>query len=298
MVGAARLSAPELIPPREIAMRLVQPNTAQHLKWREDTAEALLDTLIELIRTPAAVAPDLVILPETAIPWLLNRPGTVLEELADASGGVPIALGVQREEGLRFYNSLAVIDGNGEAFATYDKFHLVPFGEYVPFGDFAARFGVTAFAAQEGNTYSAGSGASVLDLGRLGKVQPLICYEAVFPQDLRAAPDRPDWRLQVTNDGWFGTFSGPYQHFAQSRLRAIEQGLPLVRVANTGVTAVVDAKGRVLAELKLGPRGVLDVKLPPALPATIYALWGDWPVALLLALSLMLLTLVRRRPGV
>ena len=134
-----------------------------------------------------------------------------------------------------------------------------------------------------------------MDLGPLGQVLPLICYEAIFPQDLRAAPGRADWILQITNDGWFGKLSGPYQHLAQARLRAVEQGLPVVRVANTGVSAVIDPLGRVLVSIPLGQAGWVDQPLPPTLPRTIYARTGDWPVAGLLALILAGLLLRRRR---
>ncbi|MBD3766142.1 MAG: apolipoprotein N-acyltransferase, partial [Rhodobacterales bacterium] len=178
----------------------------------------------------------------------------------------------------------------------YDKHHLVPFGEYMPAGDLAyGMFGIAAFAAQQGAGYSPGPGARVLDLGgALGRVLPLICYEAVFPQDLHAAPERADWILQVTNDAWFGRWSGPFQHLAQARLRAVEQGLPLIRVANTGVSAVIDARGRVLRALPLGEAGFLDAALPAALPAPPHARWGDGPLVLLLA-GLGLGLAVRRR---
>ena len=123
----------------------------------------------------------------------------------------------------------------------------------------------------------------MLDLGaKLGKVLPLICYEAVFPQDLRVA-ERAGWILQITNDAWFGTVSGPFQHAAQARLRAIEQGLPLVRVANTGLTEVVDARGRITASLPFGTNGFLDAALPGPLPAPPYARWGEIPALFLLA---------------
>jgi apolipoprotein N-acyltransferase len=129
-------------------------------------------------------------------------------------------------------------------------------------------------------------------LGYLGKVLPLICYEAVFPQDLRV-PVRADWILQVTNDAWFGTVSGPFQHAAQARLRAIEQGLPLARVANTGVTEMIDARGRVTAALPFGTDGFLDAALPGALPAPPYARFGEGPALVLLAMAGLLA--LRRR---
>ncbi len=124
---------------------------------------------------------------------------------------------------------------------------------------------------------------------------PLICYEAVFPQDLRNAPGRADWILQITNDAWFGTLTGPYQHFAQGRLRAIEQGLPLVRVANTGISGLVDAKGRVRATIPLGQAAFLDVPLPGALPVTPYARLGELPTLVALGALLALLRAARVR---
>ncbi|MBC7740378.1 MAG: apolipoprotein N-acyltransferase, partial [Candidatus Saccharibacteria bacterium] len=143
---------------------------------------------------------------------------------------------------------------------------------------------------------SAGVGPAVLDLGgKLGQVLPLICYEAVFPQDLRGTV-RPGWLLQITNDAWFGTWTGPFQHAAQARLRAVEQGLPLVRVANTGVTQVVDARGRVTASLPFGTEGFLDAALPGALPATPYARWGEGPLLVLLVGLCAALFLNGRRP--
>jgi apolipoprotein N-acyltransferase len=215
--------------------------------------------------------------------------------VTDASDGRPVALGIQREEAGRFYNSLRLLEGVGTESARYDKHHLVPFGEYIPFGDLAYRwFGITAFAAQAGATYSAGPGPMVLDLGEFGRVLPLICYEAVFPRLVNAAPERADWMLQITNDAWFGVWTGPFQHFDQARLRAVEQGLPLVRVANTGVTAVIDARGRVIDRLPFGTMAALDARIPGALPPTPYARFGDGPVLVLL-LGLALLALRRPR---
>ena len=294
--GAARLAEP--IPPRspEIHVRLVQPNARQETKWQPEAWQANLDRMLADSAPGQDARPDLIVWPETAIPFLLNRAGPLLEDMAMVSAGVPIATGIQRQEGARFYNSLAVIGAGGTVRATYDKWHLVPFGEYVPLVDRFADLGISAFAAQVGLGYSAGPGARVLDLGTAGKVLPLICYEAVFPQDLNAAPERADWILQITNDAWFGTLSGPYQHLAQARLRAIEQGLPLLRAANTGVSAVIDARGRVLHSLALNTDGVIDAAVPGALPWTLYARTGDVPATILiLAAGLALLLSGRRK---
>jgi apolipoprotein N-acyltransferase len=290
--GLWRLAQP-LPEAGDLTLRLVQPNAEQSAKWEAARAREFLDRLLALTAkdTPA----DLTIWPETAVPYMLEYAPEVADMVVAASEGRPVALGIQREDGERFYNSLRVLEGDGAETARYDKAHLVPFGEYIPFGDLAYLwFGLRAFAAQAGNTYSAGPGPQVLDLGQFGKVLPLICYEAIFPRDVNAAPERADWMLQITNDAWFGTLTGPFQHFAQARLRAVEQGLPLIRVANTGVTAVVDAHGRVVDELPFGAMAALDTTIPGALPPTPYSRWGDGPVALLLA-GLALGAMARRR---
>jgi apolipoprotein N-acyltransferase len=290
--GSWRLAQP-LPADGEVTLRLVQPNAAQSLKWDASLAQMHLDRLLAL--TAEGAGADLTIWPETAVPYMLEYAPSVAGMITDASGGRPVVAGIQREEAGLFFNSLRVLSGAGEEAARYDKHHLVPFGEYVPMGDLAFRwFGITAFAAQAGATYSSGPGSTILDLGPLGRVLPLICYEAVFPRLVNAARERADWMLQITNDAWFGIRTGPFQHFDQARLRAVEQGLPLIRVANTGVTAVIDAHGRVRQALPFGEVGVLDTILPAALPPTPYARFGDLPLALLLA-CLALLALLHRR---
>jgi apolipoprotein N-acyltransferase len=277
---------------RDVALRLVQPAAAQQAKWDPDLAQQFLDRLLAF--TAVKPAPDLVIWPETALPYRIDRHPELAGIIADAGGGALVAVGMQRVEGARGWNNLSVFGPDALPLASYDKHHLVPFGEYIPFGDaLFTALDISAFASSEGNGYSAGAGPQLLDLGpKLGRVLPLICYEAVFPQDLRGT-DRPDWLLQITNDAWFGTQSGPFQHAAQARLRAIEQGLPLVRVANTGVTAVYDARGRITASLDFGIAAYLDTALPAALPATPYSRWGEVPLLVLLCGGL--LALLRRR---
>lgn len=286
--GIARLASPDPAPARDIRVRLIQPNAAQALKWRDDMWRMFLDRQMAQTALPADRPLDLIVWPETAVPYLLDDAGPLLSEITATAGGVPVAAGIQRAEGARYFNTLAVTDAAGRIASVYDKWHLVPFGEYLPYGDLLANFGLGAFAAQSGGGYTPGPGPRVLDLGAAGKVLPLICYEAVFPQDLRT-PERADWILQVTNDGWFGNLSGPFQHLAQARLRAVEQGLPLLRSANTGVSAVIDAKGRVLQALPLNAAGILDVDVPAALPATPYARTGDLPATILIALALLML---------
>ena len=129
-------------------------------------------------------------------------------------------------------------------------------------------------------------------------VSPLICYEAIFPGRVVDAASRPGWMLNVTNDAWFGRSAGPYQHFAATRLRAVEEGLPLVRVANTGISAIVDGYGRVRSRLGLGREGVIDGPLPAALPLTPFARFGDLATLLLLSLSTAVAYLLRRRRSI
>jgi apolipoprotein N-acyltransferase len=223
---------------------------------------------------------------ETAIPWSLEWAGTALEEIARAGGDAPVALGVQRSDGLRYFNAMITLDQSGAVTQTYDKHHLVPFGEYMPLGDLLARFGIYGLAANQGHGYSAGPGARLLDFGPLGHALPLICYEAVFAHDVNAAPERPDFLIQITNDAWFGRGAGPRQHLAQARMRAIEQGLPLARVANTGISAMIDAHGRITASLPLNTAGYIDAALPAPGAVTPYARSGDLPLALLVTIAL------------
>lgn len=284
-----------------IALRLIQPNAPQHLKWHPDHVLTFLERAIQLTGAPpaqGAKAPDLVIWPEASVPYLLNDAGAVLAEIAAIASPAQVVLGIQRRDGTRYFNSLVALDALGGVAGLYDKHHLVPFGEYTPGGWLLHRFGIRGFAAQHGYGYSPGPGASVLDLGRAGTALPLICYEAIFPRQLRAAPERADWILHVTNDAWFGTFSGPQQHLAQARLRAAEFGLPMVRAANTGISAVIDARGQMLAQLGLNQAGFLDAPLPGALPATFYARIGDRLLILLLIAITMGLGLLRARSRV
>ncbi|HCQ58408.1 MAG TPA: apolipoprotein N-acyltransferase, partial [Sulfitobacter sp.] len=238
---------------------------------------------------------DLIVWPETAVPVMLERAASTLEVISDAAGSVPVVVGLQRRDEMRLYNTLALVEAGGSVAAVYDKHHLVPFGEYMPYGDHLVQFGIHGMAAKNGQGFSSGPGAQVIEMGALGRALPLICYEGVFPQDLRAAPGRADFILLITNDAWFGKFSGPYQHLAQARLRSAEFGLPMVRVANTGVSAMIDATGRVTESLPLGEAGWRDAALPPPLPPTVYARLGDAPMLVIFLIFLGLSRLDHRR---
>jgi apolipoprotein N-acyltransferase len=286
-VGLAQVR-PDIAPLTGTIVRLIQPNAPQHQKWDPEFTRMFFDRQIDFTRARGdnnAPRPDLIVWPETAVPVLLENAAPTLEIIAEAAAGTPVVLGIQRTERARHLNSMIYLDATGKVAGRYDKHHLVPFGEYVPFGDLAARFGIRGFAAQAGNGFSAGPGPELLDLGGLGMALPLICYEAVFPQDVAGTVERADFLLQVTNDAWFGNFSGPYQHLAQARMRAIEQGLAMIRAANTGVSAMIDPWGRITAQLALGQAGYVDADLPKPRAPTLYRRTGDGPVFLLLLIA-------------
>jgi apolipoprotein N-acyltransferase len=173
----------------------------------------------------------------------------------------------------RVYNSLLVIDDQGRVTGSYDKIHLVPFGEYLPLQDFLESLGVMQLTGVRGG-FSVGSGSRRLAVPGAPLASPLICYEIIFPDEITERGERPGWLLNVTNDAWFGTSAGPYQHFHQAQVRAIEQGLPVARAANTGISAVIDPYGRILAEIGLGEKGVLDADLPKVGPTTPFVQFG------------------------
>ncbi|WP_037310893.1 apolipoprotein N-acyltransferase [Ruegeria halocynthiae] len=274
-------------------VRLVQPNAPQHQKWDLDYASLFFARQIEF--TAATPRPDLIVWPETAVIAWLGGAQPYLDVISEAAQGVPVFLGIRRGDGPRIYNSMIYLDEDGQQQGLYDKHHLAPFGEYVPFGDLLAQFGIYGMAASTGSGFSAGPGAALMDAGKLGKALPLICYEAVFTQDVLSAPGRADFLLQITNDAWFGTRSGPYQHLAQAQMRAIEQGLPMMRSANTGVSAMIDPLGQVTDALPLGKAGFVDAKLPMPLAATVYSRMGDVPVILFLSALVALLWRNARR---
>jgi apolipoprotein N-acyltransferase len=283
------LNAPTPAPDDAPVIRMVQPNAPQHQKWDPDHVLTFFDRQLGFTAAPpqGARAPDLVVWPETAIPWLLENADQPLRMIAAEAGEAPVVLGLRQIRDRKLFNTLIVIDGNGTITAQYDKHHLVPFGEYIPLGNLADKIGIHGLAAREGYGYSPGPGARLIELPGIGPALPLICYEAIFPQDVNAAPARPRLLLQLTNDAWFGQFSGPFQHLQQARMRAIEQGLPMLRVANTGVSALIGPKGEMLGRIPLGTAGVLDVSLPDALPATLYARSGDWPMLVVLLIALI-----------
>jgi len=201
-----------------------------------------------------------------------------------------------------FFNSVQAVDSNGQIIATYDKFHLVPFGEYLPGEKWLTPLGLRKIVAIPGG-FTRGSGPQTLKAGTLPDFSPLVCYEIGFPGQVVDQNNRPGWIVNVTNDGWFGKTAGPYQHLAQARFRAIEQGLPIVRAANTGISAVIDPFGKIVNSIQLGTSGVIDVRLPKPRKPTVYTRYGNWASfaqivgMLIILISLSTISNLPGRPG-
>lgn len=294
--GWARLQGPEPAA-QEVSLLLVQANIAQEVKWREDSRPIILARYLDMTRDGVARAASVVpanhrlavIWPEAATPFLLADDPEVRRLVAGTLGPRDILLsGTARAEfgpdgrARRIFNSLVAIDSEARVLGTYDKHHLVPFGEYMPF-----RGLLPIRLTHGGMDFTPGAGPATLNIPGLPAVGPLICYEVIFPGAVVAAT-RPDWLVNVTNDAWYGISAGPYQHLASARMRAVEEGLPLVRAAQTGVSAVIDARGRLVNAIPLGEMGTLISQLPGSFPATIFARLGIWTASFLAAMALLL----------
>ena len=291
-----------------VRLRLMQPNLQQDQRFNYSQRQAVMARYAALSdRASGPNASGLgdvthLIWPESAFPFFLTREAEALAQIAKLlpEGTVLITGAVRAPETVptdavtRAYNSIYVLDHDATILSIYDKVHLVPFGEYLPFQDFLERYGFTQLVQVKGGFIS-GDRRRAVAVPRAPHFLPLVCYEAVFPGEAVPRGERPGWMLNLTNDGWFGHSPGPYQHLQQARVRAIEEGLPLVRVANTGISAVIDPVGRVLSSLPLGTEGVLDAPLPHALRSTPYARWGDGPAGLMVAMALFLVLHGRRR---
>jgi apolipoprotein N-acyltransferase len=271
----------------KVKLRLVQPNIPQNLKWEPSLRLSHIKTLLRLsVQVPkVGASPSHIIWPETAVPYDLQHNPNLLSALGEITPlngalitGAPRS-SVTKSEVLQHWNSLLVIQSGGKVTTIYDKMHLVPFGEYVPWRSVLGLVKLTT-----GRTdFSVGEMPRIIKISGLPAFAPLICYEAIFANEVRSLGAHPHWLLNITNDAWFGYSSAPYQHLAAVRFRAVEMGMPLARVANTGISAMIDPYGRVVAQLALGNEGVLDVSLPKSLENhTIYRRFGDGIVVLLM----------------
>jgi apolipoprotein N-acyltransferase len=303
--GTVRLSMqPTLL--TKVKLRIMQPNLQQDVKFNYAAKQEVMQKYLGL--SDRASGPQstgvrdatILIWPESAFPFFLTREADVMAQIAELlPKGTVLITGSVRAPDLppgaritRAYNSIYVIDHDGSVLSVYDKLHLVPFGEYLPFQDAMEKLGFVQLTRVQGG-FIPGTRRRAMEIPDAPRALPLICYEMIFPGDIASRDERPGWIINVTNDGWFGYSTGPYQHLQQARMRAVEEGLPVVRAANTGISAVIDPSGRIVARLGLGIEGVLDANLPSALPPTIYARLRDIPAAVIVAAALLLV--FRRR---
>lgn len=303
--GAVRLSL-QPTAMTDVKLRIMQPNLQQDVKFNYAAKAEVMQkylTLSDRASGPQSTGvrdTQILIWPESAFPFFLTREADAMAQIAELlpkgtalmTGSVRAPDGPPGARVSRAYNSIYLIDHDGGVLSVYDKLHLVPFGEYLPFQEWMEKLGFVQLTKVHGG-FIPGTRRRAMEVPQAPAALPLICYEAIFPGDITTSDGRPGWIVNLTNDGWFGNSTGPYQHLQQARLRAIEQGLPVVRAANTGISAVIDPSGRIVARLGLGIEGVLDATLPAALPPTIYTRLRDIPIVILVTGALLFI--IRRR---
>jgi apolipoprotein N-acyltransferase len=294
--GFARLAVSEPAAVAGVRLRIVQPSIPQGEKWETANDDDIVRRYLEL--SDGSTGPDHsgvgsathVIWPESAFPFLLTDRPDVLAAIAKLlPPGTTLITGAARADPAsdpaddRVFNSVYVIGDTGEILSAYDKVELVPFGEFLPFRRFFEAMGIRQLIRLPGG-FTAGARHHTLDVPDAPPMGPLICWEIIFPGAVVDPAKRPAWLLNLTNDTWFGDTPGPRQHLLQARVRAVEEGLPIVRAANSGISAIIDPYGRIEKSLPLGTSGILDGTLPQALAATTYARLGDLPALGLAAL--------------
>jgi apolipoprotein N-acyltransferase len=308
LFGTLRLAANPTTFVDGVRLRIMQPNLQQDAKFNYSAKQEVMSKYIALSeRSTGSQSLGVrdathLIWPESAFPFLLTREADALAQIAALlpEGTVLITGAVRAPDAPtnpnapRAYNSIYAIDHDGSVLSVYDKVHLVPFGEYLPWQSTLERLGLMQLTKVRGG-FLAADRRRLMTVPRAPPMLPLICYEIIFPGEAVPRGERPGWMVNLTNDGWFGVSSGPYQHFQQARVRAIEEGLPLVRAANTGISAVVDPLGRVVGSLPLGTEGVLDSPLPERIEPTVYARFRDALAGLMLVLAFGLIVTRRLR---
>lgn len=304
--GHARLAEPEPAIADAPRIRLVQPSVPQREKWQPQHQRQIFDLHLALTvqnaagQQDGAAGIDLVLWPEAAMPFLpLETPEAIdliAKTLPPGTQLVSGALRTHPDDGekppqlKRLYNSIIAFDDEARVAATYDKIHLVPFGEYLPLYALLSRTGLEPLAQRRAGFETGPRPRPLMSLPLIPPFVPLICYEAIFPSAIVQGQERPSLLVNMTNDGWFGNTTGPRQHLHQARVRAVEEALPMVRIANNGISAVIDARGRILHRLDLDVVGVIDATVPPALPPTPYARFGDLAFVLMLLCGLVVVS--------
>lgn len=271
--GAIRLATAEKAVIWGVTVRLVQPNIPQTLKWDADSAEDNLMQHIRLSKSKGADKITHVIWSEAATPFILNQDEAARAMTISAlhQEETLITGSLRRVDEAHLSNSVLVINDVGQIVSYYDKSHLVPFGEYVPFRNILPMEKLVPIASD----FKAGAGPKTIRIPGAPPAGLLVCYEIIFPGRVADSRHRPDWLINVTNDGWYGISAGPYQHLAAAQLRAAEEGLPVVRVAGSGISAVIDPYGRIVKSLPLGVKGVLDSAVPQKIAPPFYTFYHN-----------------------
>lgn len=300
--GALRLWTAAPLPATGVELRIVQAGIAQHHKWDPEKRIQWFRRHLELSQWPRQPSAQIVIWPESAVPYDVEVQPEVREYLATVTpeNGVLIVGGDRYDYDAKppvAHNSLFVLDHAGAVLRRYDKVNLVPFGEFLPLRPVLRHMGLRKLT-QGALDFTPGPGRVALRLPNLPSASPMICFEAAFPDAATGAGERPAWLVNITNDAWFGRSSGPYQHLAMARMRSVEEGLPLVRAANTGISVITDSYGRITARLDLNESGVLDGQLPAPLPQASFARRFDPGLLVVLLLAIGALSvLVEWRGG-
>lgn len=292
--------------PNHKIVRLVQPSYKQSEKWDEAERDAIFSNYIALSKQlPDAGKnqPDLIVWPETAVPFIFTDRPQALAAIGDAlSDGQILLAGAVRQEGQRnagetvhYYNSMLAINDLGEIVDSADKLHLVPFGEYLPFESFLRSFGLQEVAMPGG--FTAGASQHIFTLPELPAILPLICYEVVFPGASTGTVKPIGLVVNITNDAWYGYSPGPFQHFRLAQLRSIESGIPVIRSANNGISGLIDGYGRVVSALTLDAVGVIDIPVPDKIAKTAYARHGQRAILLVFSLLFAISSLTKLRVG-
>lgn len=267
--GSLRLFQADASPEILVQVRIVQPSIDQAEKWDADVRERIFNTYLDMSAGDAdegALRPELIVWPETSVPFILSRQPEALVALGElVEDGQTLLAGAVRVEGdgddARYYNSVIAINAQGETYDAIDKVRLVPFGEYLPFGELLSRLGMQRLV-QSVSDFSPGGQRRAIEFGDGIRILPFICYEIIFPGIAGYGETQADLLLNITNDAWFGDTPGPYQHFRQAQIRAVEAGRPMVRAANNGISGVVDAYGRVVDAFAVDAVGTLDAAVP------------------------------------
>ena len=304
--GQYRLNSIEILERSDMRLRLVQPNIEQAMKWQAGAREFVLERLLSLSEarnTPAGTGLTgitHVVWPEAALPFFLSDYPDALVSIAQMlPPGTTLLTGAPRTDPLQGidgadFNSILAINSDGETLASYDKTHLVPFGEYLPLQGFLEKLGFSQFVAGS-RGWTPGDARRLMKTPSTPAFLPLICYEAMFSGDLGSGISRAQFMLNLTNDGWFDGSVGPAKLFQFARVRAVEHGVPMVRVANTGFSAMIDPLGRLSAQIAPRQAGFIDVNMPERLESTFFSRFTNWPFLLALIFSALAVGLGRRR---